>query len=368
MNRMVCSLEKYFSTNIGVDNIIFTGMARIAITATLKALGVSSGDEVVIPAFICSAVEKAVTATGAKPVYVDLGQNDLNISAEEIDRVLSERTKAIIVNHTYGYYVDAEKIKRLCDERRLFLIEDCVSSFSVDYRYSGKRVHGDAAIFSIYKMLVNTGGSFIATDNRELAVRCRRELDMLKGITERTTIFRRLYSNAYTLWYSIFETYGLRPPFYTGLVKVLRGYHRKQLRVDDAGSDNRIMMTTLEHYLAWLQLPFLKWHRTRRVKAIELIQERLSSSTEIWVPSLNHEYDSARNVLVRLAKEKRDRFVELASKRGVVTVTPWVPLASLSETLRMSNDTLLFPIRPFTYVKDISRLRATLSDLESEFS
>ncbi|MCK4792263.1 MAG: DegT/DnrJ/EryC1/StrS aminotransferase family protein, partial [Desulfobacteraceae bacterium] len=154
MTYLVNRLEKYLGENVGTDNIVFTGLTRTSITVALKAMGISAGDEVIMPAFICRAVEKAVILSGAKPVYVDLNRNSLDINMVDMKKVLSNRSRALIVNHSFGYQADAEKFRRFCDDNNLYLIEDCVSSFVVDYQDERKKIYGDIAVFSIYKMLV----------------------------------------------------------------------------------------------------------------------------------------------------------------------------------------------------------------------
>ena len=207
---MVKKLERYFSQNLGAEHIIFTGVARTAITVLLKALGLSSEDEVIVPAFICSAVGGAVIRSGAKPVYVDVDKNNFNVTIDGIKNILTERTKALIISHTYGFHQDAEIYRKLCDEKGLYLIEDCVSSFILDYSMGDKKIVGDAAVFSIYKMVVNTGGAFIATRNKELASNFRQELTKYKRDIGKIKFYRRLYSYFYSLCYSIFEIYGLK--------------------------------------------------------------------------------------------------------------------------------------------------------------
>ena len=366
MTYLVDTLEKRLGKNVGTDNIILTGLTRTSITVALKAMGISAGDEVIMPAFICRVVEKAVILSGAKPVYVDLIRNSLDINMEDLKKVLSNRSRALIVNHTFGYQADAEKFRRFCDDHKLYLIEDCVSSFVVDYQDDRKKIYGDIAVFSIYKMLVNTGGSFIATCNQSLAVRCREELVKLEASSEKRRLSKRLYANSYNLFYSIFQIYGLRLPFYTALVKILRGYHRSQLKIDGAGCNGKITMTGMEHFFGFLQLPLLRWHLRRRIEIGKLAFEKLSCFDEVILPARDHELSVIRELPVYLVENKREAFLRLAKKSGIMTLSPWVPLAPLDETIKMSKNMFLVPVRCLSYVKDIDRLKKILVEMHSD--
>ena len=135
MTYLVNTLEEYLGKNIGIDNIIFTGLTRTSITVALKAMGISAGDEVIMPAFICRAVEKAVILSGAKPVYVDLNRNSLDINMQDVKKALSKRSRALIVNHTFGYQTDVKKIFQVEQEHQrsfLTIAKTALEHFPVD--------------------------------------------------------------------------------------------------------------------------------------------------------------------------------------------------------------------------------------------
>lgn len=366
MAYFVDTLEKHFRQKVGTDYIVLTGLARTSITVALKAMQITAGDEVIMPAFICRAVRKAVILSGAQPVYVDLDRNSLDIGLENVNKVLSARSRVLILNHTFGYQADAEQYRRYCDDNNLYLIEDCVSSFVVDYQDVRKKIYGDIAVFSIYKILINTGGSFIATANQGLALRCREELAQLEASSEKISLPKRTYANLYNLFYSIFKIYGLRIPFYTAVVKLLRRYHRSQLQIDGAGCDNKITMTGMERFLAFLQLPLLRWQLRRRIEIEKRAFEKLRRFDEVLLPRKDQGVSVIRDLPVYLAEDKREAFTRLAKRRRLTTISPWPPLAPLKESTKMSKNMLLVPVRCLSFMKDIDRLEKVLIEMHAD--
>ncbi|HIE26284.1 TPA: hypothetical protein EYP66_03250, partial [Candidatus Poribacteria bacterium] len=81
---------------------------RVALYAILKALNIGPGDEVATQAFTCVAVPEGIMASGARPVWVDIEVDGYNMDAEDLRRKLTLRTRAIIVQHTYGIPADMD--------------------------------------------------------------------------------------------------------------------------------------------------------------------------------------------------------------------------------------------------------------------
>lgn len=98
---------------------------RQAIEAALRRIGVKSGDEVILQAFTCVAVVEPILNLGAVPVYADVTSKSLNPSLENIKKVVSEKTKAVILQHTLGYVnVENEEIVGWCEKNNIIVIQD----------------------------------------------------------------------------------------------------------------------------------------------------------------------------------------------------------------------------------------------------
>jgi len=121
---------------------------RVALYAILEALGTKTGDEVILPGFTCVVVPNAILYLAAKHVYVDIDPETYNIDPQKIGKIITEKTRAIIVQHTFGIPAEMDKIMEVAKKYNLFVIED--SCHAIGSKYKGKEVgsFGDAAFFS----------------------------------------------------------------------------------------------------------------------------------------------------------------------------------------------------------------------------
>lgn len=120
---------------------------RSALYLLLKAFGIGQGDEVLLQAFTCVAVPNSIRWTGAKPVYVDIDKT-YNIDVRDFVHKITKHTKAVIVQHTFGYPADVLAIRKICNKRKIFLIEDCAHALGTTIHDALAGSYGDAAFFS----------------------------------------------------------------------------------------------------------------------------------------------------------------------------------------------------------------------------
>ena len=121
---------------------------RVAQAAILNALGIGQGDKVAIQAFSCLAVPEGVYATGAEPIYIDIEENGYNLCPDSLSERITPKTKAIIVQHTYGIPAQLDKIMAIAKDNGILIIEDCCHS--LDGKYNSKQLgtFGVAAFYS----------------------------------------------------------------------------------------------------------------------------------------------------------------------------------------------------------------------------
>jgi dTDP-4-amino-4,6-dideoxygalactose transaminase len=114
------------------------------------SLGISYGDEVIIPANTFIATVWGATLCGAKPVFVDCDPISYNLDPQKIEGAITDKTKAIVAVHLYGQAADLDSISEIAKENNLFLIEDCAQAHLAEYK--SKRVGGlgNTACFSFY--------------------------------------------------------------------------------------------------------------------------------------------------------------------------------------------------------------------------
>lgn len=167
--------ESSFQKKLGVKQAISFQRGRDALTVLLRSMGIERGDEVILQAYTCIVVPNAIRFAGAKPVYVDLEEKGFNIDPEGIKNSITERTKAVIVQHTFGEPADLDAILKICRDHNIPLVEDCAHSLSGNYREHPLGTFGKAAIWSFGrdKIISSVWGGMVTTDDEELAKKVR---------------------------------------------------------------------------------------------------------------------------------------------------------------------------------------------------
>lgn len=146
-----------------------------ALDAAVLALNLGPGDEVILPTFTIISCASAIVRVGAVPVVVDSDAATWNMDPDQIARVITSRTKAIMVVHIYGLPVEMDPILALAEKHGLKMIEDNAEEQGQTYRGRLCGSFGDISAFSFYpNKHVTTGeGGMLLTDDPALAERCR---------------------------------------------------------------------------------------------------------------------------------------------------------------------------------------------------
>lgn len=152
------------------DDVLSTAVssATAALHMSLLALGIKEGDEVIIPALTFVADINVVRMVGATPVLADCeSYEDWNISARTIEKVITSKTKAVIIVHFAGYPCQMDEIVALCKEKNIALIEDCAHAPGA--RYNGRAVgtfgkYGCFSFFTNKNLSVGEGGMLTTQD------------------------------------------------------------------------------------------------------------------------------------------------------------------------------------------------------------
>lgn len=163
--------ETEFADWCGCAHAVAVANGTVALELALRALGIGSGDEVVVTprTFIASA--SCIVNLGAKPVFADVDKDSQNITAQTIEAVLTPRTKAVICVHLAGWPCDMDPIMALADRRGLKVIEDCAQAHGA--RYKGRPVgsigHVGAWSFCQDKIMTTGGeGGMVTTQDEAL--------------------------------------------------------------------------------------------------------------------------------------------------------------------------------------------------------
>lgn len=158
------------SQHFGGAAVFSFAAARMALFAILKAAGIGQGDEVILQGYTCVVVPKAIMFTGAMPVYVDIKESDYNIDFDDMVSKITDKTRAIVVQYTYGNPCkDIFKVKDVCRSKNILLIEDCAHILGSSFEGHMLGTIGDAAIISTdHTKYISTsvGGAAIINDSR----------------------------------------------------------------------------------------------------------------------------------------------------------------------------------------------------------
>ena len=171
----VKEFESKMSATVGRKYGIAVSNGTAALEVAVQALGISAGDEVIMPTFTIISCAMAVTKMGAIPVLVDSDLHTWNMNVVEIEAKITDKTKAIMVVHIYGLPVEMDKILELAEKYNLKIIEDAAEMHGQMYNGKPCGSFGDISTFSFYpNKHVTTGeGGMVVTDDEKLAERCR---------------------------------------------------------------------------------------------------------------------------------------------------------------------------------------------------
>lgn len=160
--------EEQFAEFTGSKFCVGVGSGTAALFLSLKALGISEGDEVITTPHTFAATAEAIVHAGANPVFVDIDKNTYNIDVSKIEEKISPRTKAILAVHLYGQPCNLNALNKLCSKYKLHLIEDCAQAHGALYKNQHVGTFGIAGCFSFYpgKNLgaYGDGGAVITND------------------------------------------------------------------------------------------------------------------------------------------------------------------------------------------------------------
>jgi len=164
--RIVSWLEETSASFVGVEHAAAVSSGSAALHLSLLSLGVGEGSEVILPSYVCTALLNAIHYVRATPVLADIDPNTYNITSENIKKVITDKTKAVIVPHMFGLPADIESIVPL----EIPVIENCAHSSGA--RVNGRHVgsFGLVSILSYYatKMLGAGEGGMVLSNDRGL--------------------------------------------------------------------------------------------------------------------------------------------------------------------------------------------------------
>ena len=273
LGSYVKKFEEEFKKVCGSKYVLGLNSCTDALFLSLKALGISPGDEIITPVYTFVATVDVIIRAGAKPVFVDINVDSFNIDIKKIEEAITKRTKAIIPVHLYGLSADMKPIMKIAKKYNLYVIEDCAQSILAKYNGKFCGTIGITGGFSFYptKNLGAMGdGGVLITDNDDVA----------------------------NLVYK-YRDHGKSEGYYFDVI----GYNSRLDAIQAA-----ILKIKLKHLKDWVDGRIRNAH----------LYNKLFKGTSIKTPIESGKYSHVYN-LYTIQVEKRDELKEYLSKKGIQT-------------------------------------------------
>jgi perosamine synthetase len=167
--------EEELSSRVGQEYGVSVSNGTAALEIAVEALGIGSGDEVILPSHTIISCAQAITKSGATPVLVDSQMDTWNMDLSQIKSKITSKTKAIMIVHLYSFPVDVSPIVEMARKHNLFIIEDAAQMLGQTYKGLPCGSFGDISTFSFYpnKQITTGEGGMCVTSNVELYQKCR---------------------------------------------------------------------------------------------------------------------------------------------------------------------------------------------------
>jgi len=309
--------EKAFAEFVKAKHAVAVNSGTAALHSALLAIGISKGDEVILPSFTFVATAEMTVLAGAKPVFVDIDPITYTINPEKIKKAVTKKTRAIIPVDLYGLSADMKIIKEIAEKYDLKIVEDAAQAHGTLYKGRPPGKYADITCWSFYasKNLTTGEGGMLTTENEEYAEKLR----------------------------------------------YIRSHGEKvKYRSHMLGHNYR--MPEIEAAIGYVQLKKLSSFLEKRRRNAKILTERLRETNEIRLPSEPKGYRHSWYLYtIRLKKfdaAQRNRFAEEMRKQGVgVGVYYHIPIHlmlyyrqfggyRLPETERAADQVLSLPVHP----------------------
>lgn len=146
---LVSKLQEELARELKVPHVVTFANGHLALDCALKAMGLSDGEAITTP-FTYISTSHAISMNGLKPVYCDIKESDCTLDESKIEALITERTKAIVPVHVYGFPCNVDAIQEIADKHHLKVVYDTAHAFGVSLNGIGITNYGDAAMLSFH--------------------------------------------------------------------------------------------------------------------------------------------------------------------------------------------------------------------------
>src|SRR6201991_5027812 len=172
------AFEREMAAYIGTSGGVGVNSGTDAIYIALAAVGVTAGDEVITVPNTAVPTVSAIRTLGARPVFVDVREEDFLMDVDQVEAAITPRTRAIVPVHLYGQCVDLDPLMVIAERHGLKVMEDCAQSQGALYKNHQSGSVGHASAFSFYptKVLGAYGDGGMVLSDDEAAIKLARSL------------------------------------------------------------------------------------------------------------------------------------------------------------------------------------------------
>jgi dTDP-4-amino-4,6-dideoxygalactose transaminase len=322
-------LERKFCEYMNCRWSIGFDSGRSGLYAILKCLGIRDYDEVILQAFTTVALPNAIMWCGAKPVYVDIDEGTYNINLDKIEEKITDKTKAIIVQHTFGNPANIDKILEIAEKHNLYVIEDCAHSLGAEYKGRKTGTYGDAAFFSFGrdKVISSVSGGMVITNNTKLGEKIRDFRDKMpyprKLLVMRQLLHPIITFKALRLYY--FFNIGKIIMFLATKSGIITKAYTREEKKSGKPIDFPAKMPNALAEIALHQMKLISKYNNHRIELAKIYKEKLASNKNIKLPKSTLESKSIFLWYTILVKSKKE-IIKKARQRHII-LGDWFPQA-----------------------------------------
>lgn len=288
----VSEFEKKVADYVGAKYAVAVANGTAALHIACLAAGITNGDEVITTPITFAASANCALYCGAKPVFADIEADTYNISPEDIEAKITEKTKAIIPVHFTGQPCDMDKILDIAKQHNLTVIQDSAHALGADYKSKMIGSFGDMTIFSFHPVKhITTGeGGMVVTNNEEL--------------------YKKLI---------LFRTHGITRDS-DMLINNDGGWYYEQLEL---GYNYR--MTDIQSALGISQMDRLDEFVRRRRELVERYNKAFANSDKITIPFMKDGCNSSWHLYVIKVNNRKEVYDKL-KEAGIGSNVHYIPV------------------------------------------
>ena len=332
----VAEFEESFASYVGVKHAIAVSSGTTALHLALLAAGVKKDDEVITTPFSFAATGNCALYIGAKPVFVDIDPQTYNLNPDQIERAITEKTKAILPVHLYGQPAKMDQINQIANEHDLVVIEDAAQAHGAIYKDKMVGSLGEMACFSFYptKNMTTSEGGMITTNNSEMA----------------------------------------------DMARILRAHGEKE-RYQHVVLGYNFRMTDIAAAIGLVQLKKLDGFNQKRIENAEYLSAHLESINGIEPPYVSPEVQHVfHQYTVSVKDGKRNDLMEYLNQEGIGTGIHYpIPIYkqklyqemgyndNCPETEKAASEVLSLPVHPGLTIEELEKIAISLEAASEKF-